>query len=161
MKKYFFLFFLFGTQCFAAATDSIQLNSSIDPVCEISWNPQPIASNLDITASQTNLHVGTLILDSNTADSTLYQTNLSLDLSDHLTHSVVSSHVFTFDSASVYDNITSGGGAIPFGTFTAYDSNRADTDFLLSYTGIPALSLINGTYEATWYASCSVEPREP
>ncbi len=144
-----------NSSLWAAASDSIQLNQNIDFTCEIHWDADPIASNLDITTSQSHLFIGRLILKAND------QVNLNYDLptEEKLVHSSVPSNFFSFNSLD-YENNGPSSGTVNFPISGDYPSGIPGEiidlwqDHFLNYTGVPALSLIQGTYQATWYASC-------
>ena len=159
MKKIIVIFFFITTQIYASANDSINLAGTVDPYCEVYFNPQPVASNLDLTTSQTSLLVTDFYINTNTDDgSSPWSTTLSIDISDHLTHSN-GVNIFSF----VVDVGEQGGapeGAWPGGSLQEFPSTADSAIALfLNYTGLPALSLVQGVYSTQWYASCSIEPR--
>lgn len=143
-----------------ANNDSINLSSSVDPICEVTFTAEPVASNLDITTTQSDLKVASAYVNNNTQSSPLYNSTFSMDLSDHLTHQSVSSSQFMF--SEVKGQNINGMQSLPFGPFGPehYDVTAVQPiDFYLSYTGVPALSLISGVYSAEWFISCAIEPR--
>lgn len=145
----------------AANTDSINLSSSVDPYCEVEFNAQPIASNLDLTTSQSDLYVGDIIIRTNTAGSA-WNVPHTIDISGILTHS---NNINTFSLGSTWDLVDFGGagalwGSVPFGNQVFPGDSSAEASVKISYTGIPALSLVQGTYSTTWYTSCAIEPKE-
>ncbi len=161
VKIIFILILLFGQEIYASNTDSINLSASVSPACEIFFDAESIASNLDITNSQTDLAIGRVRVNHNT-DNILYGVVMNLDFIDHLTHSTASSNLFNFSEAKGNSHGAAAPHAtLPFGSnnYPWYDSAGIDIDVYLSYIGIAALSLIQGTYNANWYASCSIEPR--
>lgn len=159
-----FVFFLISMNCLGGASDSINLSSEILPVCEVSFNAEPIASNLDITTTQTNLHIGDIDTNSNTPGSN-FLTTWDSEFVDHLTHQVMGSEIFTFSNLQAV--VTDPGSPpftidpFPMGSLHIPDAGGGEShiELNLSYTGVPSLSLVQGTYSATWYVSCSVEPK--
>ncbi len=95
---------------------------------------------------------------SNTEGSTTHTSNLSLDLAGALTHSNTINQ-FNFDTLE-FENITySASGTAPFGlTGGSNNNSHEELNLFISYTGVPALSLVQGTYSAQWFVGCSVEP---
>lgn len=105
MKIIFFFLFTLTQNTWAASSDAINLSSSIDPYCEVEFNAQPIASNLDITTSQSDLYIGDVIIRANTAGSA-WNTPHTIDISGTLTHS---NNVNTFSLGSSFDVVAMGG----------------------------------------------------
>ncbi len=147
-----FLFYSFSVCCLN--NDSINLNSTIDGACDISWTPQPIASSLDLTTSQVDLYVTDLTLDHNTTGSSVWTNKISLDFNDTMMHSNNVNN-FVFSGLNFLDGVD--GGAMPFGINDFYGESTWTVKFLLSYTGIPTLNLVQGTYTAQWTATCAIE----
>ena len=153
----------------AAVSDSIDLTTEVTPVCEVSFSPEPVASNLDLTASQSSLPIGRLNVATNATNgpaTTTYRANLVLDLTDTMQNGSSPSNTFTLTSVdvdinminSIHQNIP----GIPLPVVNVVADNdflTATWDFAISYTGVSALTLVQGVYSATWYASCSVEER--
>ncbi len=160
MKKIILIAVFFSFSVWAGASDNINLNSEVMPVCEVSFDPEPIASNLDMTSSQSHLHIARFTIATNTGDlSSPWRTDLNFDWSDTLVNQ--SNSVYTF-SLSGLDGMNQDGGAdpgLPFGVWGFPGANSGWEDLYISYTGVPALSLVQGVYRATWYVSCSIEPR--
>lgn len=145
----------------AANTDNINLSSSIDPYCEVEFNAQPIASNLDITTSQSDLYIGDVIIRTNTEGSA-WNVPHTIDISGTLSHS---NGINTFSLGSSFDVVAMGGGGpvlgtLPFGVTVFPGDGSGEGSIRLNYTGVPALSLVQGTYSTTWYTSCAIEPKE-
>lgn len=159
MKKIIISFLLLLTSySYGAANDSINLNSNVEPVCSVDFTPEPIASNLDITNSASHLMITKFDIYSNTANSTTHRSNIAMNIPGELTHGN-GVNQFNFDSLE-FENITFGeSGSAPFGSITgSNDSPHEEVNLFISYTGVPALSLVQGTYSAQWFVSCSVEP---
>lgn len=152
-----------NSSLWAASADSIQLNQNIDFVCEISIDPEPVASNLDLTTSQSHLKVMRVNLASNG------HTNYSNEFTDgnKLVHNNSINHfsLDTFDS----DLEENDGGIITPASYSAanfstgVNTNAVGTDgklytlwqdVFINYTGIPALSLVQGVYATEWILSC-------
>ena len=160
MKKIIFISLLFSFSVVAANSDSINLNSEVSPACDVLWTAESVASNLDLVNSQTDLLIGRLTTDTNTVTSSYYQTSLTLDFADHLTHTANSNYIFSLDHLKIINQEAVVYDPFPIGApMTVSDIGDGYGDMYLSYFGVPALSLVQGTYSATWYASCSVEPR--
>ncbi len=159
MKKIIFIAVFFSFSVWAGTSDNINLSSVIDPVCEVSFDAEPVASNLDLTTSQTNLLVGRFANPNNTINSTLYQTNVQLDFVDHLTHASNPSYIFSFSNLKIINDTNDVFDPVPFGIVDSDNVGSSWQDVYLSYTGIPSLSLVQGTYSAEWFVSCSIEPR--
>ncbi len=159
MKKIIFIAVFFSFFVWAGASDNIILNSEVSPSCSVQLDAEPVAANLDLINSQTDLYIGRITTDENTYDSSLYQTNLSFDFSDHLTHSVNSSYTFGFSNVKAINQDADVIDPFPMSPFTVNDSGSGYGDLYISYIGVPALTLVQGTYAATWYVSCSIEPR--
>ncbi len=159
MKKIILMALFFSFSVWAGASDNIILSSEISPACDVQFSAEPIASNLDLVNSQTDLLLGRATVSENTSLSSLYQSNLSFDLADHLTHSTNSSYIFSFDHLKVINQDATAYDPFPMGSFSVNDFGNGYGDFYISYVGVPALTLVQGTYTATWYVSCSVEPR--
>ncbi len=165
IKNIFFIYFLLlNTTCLhASSSDSINLSSTINPACEVSMDPEPVASNLDLTTSQTNLKIVRVNLANNTQGdpASPYSTIYNVDFSDHLEHQLNSIYKFYFSDLEMTSSIA-GVGSFPF-PFGANGGPSGATsewsDFAISYTGIPALALVNGTYSTQWFVSCSIEPK--
>lgn len=158
MKKIIYILILTSLQTvYGASNDSIDLSTNIDFACEISWDAEPVASNLDLTSSQTHLLIGRLILKAN-ADTTL---TYDVPNEEKLIHNTVGTNHFSLDSV-YFENNRSVSGTVSFPISSAYplglDPSGTGIDFwqdhYLNYTGVPALNLIQGTYSATWYNSC-------
>ena len=145
-----------GGRSVAASSDNIELNASIEPVCEIAWAPQAIASNLDITSSVSELHIGNVVLASNTDGSSEFETNFEFDFSDHLLHSN-NINTFSFSGVFVSDQLGDPAFPIPFGV-SSYSGEDLDAPIYVSYTGVPSIHLLQGTYSTEWVVSCSVDP---
>ncbi len=136
----------------ASSSDSINLSANVDFACEVEWNAEPVASNLDITTSQSHLYIGRFILHANS------EANLNYDLpnEEKLVHGSVPTSFFSFDSVDWAVDGLSGNGNFPISGNYPMPGGPANfwEDFYLNYTGVPALSLVQGTYSATWYGSC-------
>ena len=159
MKKIIFISLFFSLSLLAGTADNINLSSEISPVCDVQFDAEPVAANLDLVNSQSDLYIGRLAVDVNTQNSFSYRTDMALDLADHLTHTVNSSYLFSFDHLKVIDQNATVTNPFPMANFTINDVGDGYGDMYLSYTGVPALTLVQGTYSATWYESCSIEPR--
>ena len=154
---------------FAGVSDSIDLTTTVTPICEVSFSAEPIASNLDLVNSQSSLNIGRLNVATNATNgpnTTPYRANLILDLTDTMHNGSSPSNTFTISSVdvdvntinSIHQNIP----GIPLPVINEVADNDFLTgtwDFAISYTGVPALTLVQGVYSATWYASCSIEER--
>lgn len=160
------LFFNFLSTAFGASSDSVNFGSTIDPVCEVAFTPEPIASNLDLTASQTELKIGHFHHATNTFEymnptpSSPYKTSLIMDITDKLTHNVNPSYQFTLSQLTI-DHQHAGVYTVPIPLMgvTDDDLGTAEMEVLISYTGVPALTLVQGVYSATWHATCSIDER--
>jgi hypothetical protein len=158
MKKIIItLTFLFSYSVYCAGNDSINLSAGIEPVCELSLDAEPIASNLDLTTSQTDLYIARANMANNT-DFSAFTTVTTFDLTDHLTHATMPSAIFSFSNLKGVDFESNVVPSIPM-TSWQDQTGTGYVDMYLSYTGVPALSLVQGTYSTTWYMSCSIEPR--
>lgn len=167
MTRYFLLFLIFlNLNCLAASSDNIELQSTVDPQCEMIFSPEPIASNLDLVNSASDLYIGRLNENTNTANvggtikSSLYQTDTTLDFGDHLSHATSSSYSFAFSNLKMIDEASNVTPSVPLGSpLVINDTATGHADLYLSYSGVPAINLVSGSYSVTWYASCSIEPR--
>ena len=113
---------LLTSYSYGAANDSINLNSNVEPLCSVDFIPEPIASNLDITNSARHLFITKFDINSNTQDSVTHTSNISLDLTETLTHSNTINQ-FNFDTLE-YENITfSDSGIAPFGLIVTPNNN--------------------------------------
>lgn len=150
----FFNFVSFGS------SDQIELLSTVSPLCDISFDPEPIASNLDLTTTQNNLYLGRLLLNTNGVAGSPYKTIFSFDLNSQMTQST-SSHQFTLASVNINHQYLGSLGTIPLPLNGSEDNDWASVwwDFSINYSGIPALSLVQGNYNVEWFASCSLELR--
>ncbi len=159
MKKIIISFLLvLSIYSYGANNDSIQLNSTVDPVCSVDFTPEPVASNLDITTSASHLMITKFNMYTNTEHSSTHTSNLSLDLAGALTHSNTINQ-FNFDMLEFENTDAATSGTLPFGTLgIPISKDSTEVDLFLSYTGVPALSLVQGTYSAEWFIGCSVEP---
>lgn len=154
MKK-LLVFTVLSFTAWGANQDVINLSSQIDPVCEVSFDAEPVASNLDITQSQTDLPIGRLNFATNTPGSN-WETLAHLDFTDHLTHEVMPSATFSFSNLKLIDHASQVTPSLPMTSFQDWFGGTGHGDFYLSYTGMPALSLVQGTYSTTWYAECEI-----
>ncbi len=171
MKTKILLFTLFSLPHFllAGVSDSIDLTTTVTPICEVSFSADPIASNLDLVNSQSSLNIGRLNVATNATNgpnTTPYRANLILDFTDTMQNGSSPSNTFTLTSVDVDVNtINSIHANIPgiplpvINTVADNDFLTGTWDFAITYTGVPALTLVQGVYSATWYASCSVEER--
>ncbi len=146
---------LFSFSVLGAASDNINLNSSIEPACDINFEAESVASNLDLINSQVDLKVGTLFIQENTTGSS-YKSLVEFDLPDHLTHSANPSYIFSFSNLKGVNEVADVFEPLPV-NFTG-EVGDGFLELYLSYTGVPALSLVQGTYSTTYTATCSVEP---
>lgn len=157
MKKIVFLFLVVSWQnSYALNSDSINLNSTVDFACEISWDVDPVASNLDITANQSHLYIGRLNVQANDEVKVHYD----LPHEEKLIHNSMTSQYFSFASVDIANSGSySGTVNFPLSGWVYLGSPGHTVNFwqdhFLNYTGVPALSLVQGVYSATWYTSCA------
>lgn len=152
------LFFIFTQNSLGASNDNIQLNSEITPACDVTFNSEPVAASLDLINSQSSLYVGKLTVLSNTCNSTIAHTNLALDVQGSLVHNVAGIPDFNFAALNLVTESDPTPFSVPFGShnFTPALCNNW-LDLYIDYTGVPAVSLVQGTYSRTWVATCSIE----
>lgn len=163
MKKIIFIFsVLLLNSVYGLNSDSINLNSTIEFACEISWDVDPIASNLDITTNQSHLYIGRLNVQANDQ----VKVNYDLPHEEKLIHNSMTSQYFSFTSVDI-ENSGSYSGTANFPlSGLMYIGNPGNSvnfwqDHFLNYTGVPALSLVQGVYSATWYTSCATAWEPP
>lgn len=147
----------------AATSDSISFTSNIDSVCEIALTPESIASNLDLSSSQSQLKIGRMNVGHNAP--------ISIDIdwgpdNGALRHSSINNETFAIDAfhfEHIFNGTSMGVETLNFplvsGDAGPYGEPFADlyTNFYISYTGIPALSLVQGTYSVTYTTTCVLD----
>ncbi len=156
--KQIILIALFSFSVSGANNDNIQLNSEITPTCDVTFNAEPVASSLDLINSQSSLYVGKMTILSNTCSSASVHTNLNLDVQGNLQHDVAGIPNFNFSSLNLVTESDPTPFSIPFGNhnFTPALCNNW-LEFYIDYSGVPAVSLVQGAYSQNWTATCSIE----
>jgi hypothetical protein len=148
LKSLFVLFSLIGSAS-AATTGLLQLQGVVPALLAISVDPQPIATLLDLTATQTDLLVASVNEQSNS--NTGYQITVS-SLNDGNLKRSGGSETLTYTMKYGVTLLNLNGSSVTpvVGKTQAvsgvYD---VDTDITISYTGQPAVSMVNGTYQDT------------
>lgn len=146
----------------AGTSDFIDLTTNIAFNCEIDILPEAIASNLDITQNQSHLKLFTLNMAGN--DQTLFTVDMPNE--EKLMHNSMLGQYFSFASldynlaTNISGSSSSSSGNLSFPQSQSYPISFPGNGFTFSedifanYTGVPALSLVQGVYSATWHFSC-------
>ena len=133
----------------AATTGQLQLQGVVPALLSISVTPQPVATLLSLTTTQTDLLVATVNEQSNS--NTGYKITVSSLNDGNLERSGGSETLtYTMKYGATLLNL-SGSSVTPVTGKTQAVSGvyDVDTDVTISYTGQPALSMVNGTYQDT------------
>lgn len=154
MKKTIVVIFFLGIIIFslasqAATTGQLLLQGVVPAVLAISVSPQPIATALDLTTTQTDLFVGSVTEQSNS--NTGYKITVSSLNDGSLLRSggaETFNYTFKYDGQSI--NLV-GSSNTPVtaknqGTGGSYNTS---SDVTVSYTGVAAASMVAGTYQDT------------
>ena len=143
------LFGLMSWTAFSATTGSFQLSGVINQVLAIVVTPEAIATSLDLTATQADLKVATISEASNS--NTGYKITVSSLNNGKLLRSGCAefvSYTAKYSGASV--NLTTSHTTPVIGkTVSTSGVYATSSDFKVSYAGVPAASMVAGTYSDT------------
>lgn len=146
MKKLLLALTLAITTTYAATTGSITLTGTVAQVLAIVVSPNPVATALNLTATQTDLIVGTVTESSNSATGYKILASSTNSLSLKRTGGTETlAYTFKYGTTSyVLTNTPITVKTVP--TAGVYNNS---SDLKISYTGIPAASMVEGSYTDT------------
>ncbi len=149
MKAFFLgtLISSFGAQ--AATTGQLLLQGVVPAILAISVSPQPIATALDLTSTQTDLLIGSVSEQSNS--NTGYKITVSSLNDGSLLRSGGSetfNYTFKYDGQSI-NLVGSSNTPVTAKTEGTGGSYNTSSDVTVSYTGVAAASMVAGTYQDT------------
>jgi len=146
MLKFVSIFILSISNLFAATTASITLSGTVPQVISVVVAPQTGYNNLDLTTTTNNLVVANIIEQSNVT--TGYSVTVSSTNSGQLKNGTVGQVTYTAKYNNVSFNLTSTPVTITNVTSQTTPANPTKP-LSISYTGVAASSLMNGSYSDT------------
>lgn len=138
-----------SASAFSATTGVLQLQGVVASELSIVVNSDPAASSLDLSATQTDLSVGSV--DESSNSSTGYQISVSSLNDGNLTRSGGSeavAYTFKYDGAQISLGGTSSAPAVAK-TVNSAGVVANNSGLSISYTGAPGSSMVAGTYQDT------------
>lgn len=136
-----------STTAFSAVTGTLLLQGTVAKKVSIVVTPETVASALDLEVTQTDLKVATVNEKSNS--NTGYKVTLlsaNLGKLKRASGSEVFSYSLKYGTTAV--NLSAAAGAIVT-TSTASSAVNVNKDISISYTGIAAETMVEGTYADT------------